>query len=262
MSEHGMTRFTGKVALVTGAASGIGQATAQRLAEEGAKVALVDLNGDGAKTAAAAIAESGAETRAYECDVTDSAAVKRTVDQVAKDFGKLDVLCNIAGVLKSANTHEMPDEDFDRLLKINLYSVFYACKAAIPHLKRDKAAIKAGERGVIVNMASTAAIGSHPWMSAYAAAKGGVISFTRALYIEYVHKGIRANSVVAGGIETPLHMSFQVPEGGKPQLLQGAMPLVPMAPPAQAASVVAFLASDDAAYINGTEVRVDGGALS
>lgn len=233
-----MKRFEGKVALVTGAASGIGKATVARLAEEGAKVAAVDLHGTD-----------------YTCDVSDEAQVAATVAAVIAKYDRLDVVANVAGILRADHTHELALADFERVLRVNLIGTFLVCRASIPHLLKT--------RGNIVNTSSTAALGSHPWMAAYAASKGGILSMTRSIAVEYGKQGVRANCVCPGGIATPLHAQFKMPKGGDPELLRGAMPMaLPYAGPEHAASVIAFLASDDARYITGEDIRADGGALS
>jgi len=233
-----MKRFEGKVALVTGAASGIGKATAVRLAEEGATVATVDI-ADGAE---------------FRCDISDEQQVNDMMAAVLARFDRIDVLCNVAGVLRADHTHELKLENWEKILRINLTGTFLVCRAAIPHLLKTK--------GVIVNTSSTSALGSHPWMAAYAASKGGILSMTRVIAVEYAKQGLRANCVCPGGVATPLHGQFRMPKGADPELLRGAMPPVPYVGPEHAASVIAFLASDDARYINGAEVRADGGALS
>jgi NAD(P)-dependent dehydrogenase (short-subunit alcohol dehydrogenase family) len=149
----------------------------------------------------------------------------------------------------------MTFEQWHQIIDINLNGTFYVNHAALPHLLKNRFS-------ALVNCSSTSALGSHPWMAAYAASKGGVISMTRALYQEYVKQGLRANCVVPGGIATALHGHFKAPAGADMELLKGAMPFVGFAKPVHAASVIAFLASDDARYINGTEIRADGGALS
>jgi NAD(P)-dependent dehydrogenase (short-subunit alcohol dehydrogenase family) len=234
-----MKRFEGKVALVTGAASGIGKATAARLADEGARVAGIDINGD----------------VEFRCDVSDEAQVAATVTAVVAKYERLDVVANVAGILRADHTHELSLEHWRRVLDINLTGTFLVCRAAIPHLLKTK--------GNIVNTSSTAALGSHPWMAAYAASKGGILSLTRSIAVEYGKQGLRANCVCPGGIATPLHAQFKMPKGGDPELLRGAMPMaLPYAGPEHAASVIAFLASDDARYITGEDIRADGGALS
>jgi NAD(P)-dependent dehydrogenase (short-subunit alcohol dehydrogenase family) len=249
-----MRRLESKVVLVTGAASGIGRATAIRTGTEGAKVACVDVKIAGAEDTARQVEALGTEAQAYECDVSDPAAVKATVAAAVKRFGKLDVLCNVAGILRSEHTHELKLEDWNRVLAVNLTGTFLMCQAALPHLLETK--------GNIVNMSSTAALGSHPWMAAYAASKGGVLSFSRCLAVEYVKQGLRVNVICPGGIKTSLHEQFSMPKGADVELLRGAIPFVEYVGPEHAASVIAFLASDDARYMNGAEVRVDGGALS
>lgn len=231
-------RVAGKVALITGAASGIGKATATRLAEEGATVAAVDIS-------------EGVELR---CDVADEEQVAATIAAVIARHDRIDVVANVAGVLRADHTHELTTANWDRILRINLSGTFFVCRAAIPHLLKTK--------GNIVNTSSTAALGSHPWMAAYAASKGGILSMTRVIAVEYAKQGLRANCVCPGGVATPLHGQFRMPKGADPDLLRGAMPPVPYVGPEHAASVIAFLASDDARYINGAEIRADGGALS
>jgi len=250
-----MQRFQDKLALVTGAASGIGQATALRLAEEGANVACVDVNAEGLASTCESITGLGRQAIALECDVSDEAAVAKTVRAAVDALGGLNVLCNVAGILRADHTHELALADWDRVLRINLTGTFLMCRAAIPHLLANKG-------NNIVNTSSTSALGSHPWMAAYAASKGGILSLTNVIAVEYVKKGLRCNAVCPGGVSTPLHSQFKMPKDADPQLLQGAIPLVPYVGPKHAASAIAFLASDDARYITGTHFRVDGGALS
>lgn len=249
-----MLRFTGKVALVTGAASGIGKATALRLAEEGADVACLDVSASGLAETVSKVRELGRRAESFECDVASEASVEAAVKAAVERLGKLDVLCNIAGILRADHTHELRLEDWNRILTVNLTGTFLMCRAAIPHLLRT--------RGNIVNMSSTAALGSHPWMAAYAASKGGILSMTRALSVEYVKQGLRVNAICPGGIKTPLHGQFSVPKDADIELLKGAIPFVDYAGPEHIASAIAFVASDDGRYMNGAEIRIDGGALS
>jgi len=246
-----MKRFEGKTALITGAARGIGRATAQRLSSEGASVACLDLNAEGL---AETVAGLDGPAKAFPCDISDPAQVAAAVGGAVEAFGGLDVLCNIAGVLYTANTHEMTLEAWNRVMSINLTGTFLMCREAIPHLLKT--------RGNIVNMSSTAALGGHPWMSAYAASKGAILSMTRSLSVEYVKKGLRVNAIVPGGIATDMHNDFAIPEGGDPMLIQRIVPHVKYVGPEYVASAIAFVASDDGKYMNGADLRVDGGMLS
>jgi len=248
-----MRRFDGKAALVTGAASGIGRATAVRLAEEGARVAACDVQPEGLEEVVAGIRDAGAEAFAVSCDVADPAAVRAAVAATVDHFGGLDVLCNIAGILRFDNTHELALEDWNRVLAVNLTGTFLMCQAAIPHLLRS--------RGTIVNMSSTAALAAHPWTAAYSASKGGVLALTFGLALEYGKQGVRVNAVCPGAIKTPMRKMFRLPDGADPKLLDRIMPFDGFAPPEAAASTIAFLASDDARHVNGTALRVDGGML-
>lgn len=253
--EAAMKRFEGRNVVVTGAAAGIGQATAKRIAEEGGNVALIDLSLSGLTSTRSLIQATGVRSWLYECNVADRLQVNEVVEAIAEETGGFDTLLHCAGILRTYHTHEMTAEQWHEVIDVNLHGTFYVNHACLRHLLANR-------HSVIVNTASTAALGSHPWMAAYAASKGGIISFTRSLYQEYVKQGLRANCVVPGGIATALHQDFKAPEGADMDLLKGTMPFVGFAKPVHAASVIAFLASDDARYINGTEVRADGGALS
>ena len=246
-----MNRFFDKVVLVTGAASGIGKAAAERMASEGAAVACVDRNAEGAEALAVAL---GGGATAHTCDVRDEASVAACVHAVVSHHGKLDALCNVAGILRADHTHELALSHWQDILAVNLTGTFLMCREAIPHLIATK--------GHIVNTSSTAALGSHPWMAAYAASKGGIISLTRSLSAEYVKQHLNINCVIPGAIATPMHAQFQMPEGGDPTLLKGSIPHVKYHGPQHVAGAIALLASSDARYMNGTEIRVDGGAMS
>jgi len=248
-----MQRFAGKVVLITGAASGIGYATAVRIGEEGGQIAAVDVDAERLDAAVESLSARDIPAAGFPCDVSQPASVQATVSAAVEHFGRLDALCNVAGILRVGHSHEVTLTQWNQVLAVNLTGTFLMCQAAIPHL--------IATRGNIVNTASTAALGRHPWMAAYAASKGGVISLTKCLSLEYIRQKLNVNVVIPGGFTTPLQDHFQMPEGADGTLIQGAMPKVRMGKPMHAASVIAFLASDDARYIHGTEVLVDGGAM-
>jgi meso-butanediol dehydrogenase/(S,S)-butanediol dehydrogenase/diacetyl reductase len=250
-----MRRFESKCVLITGAASGIGRATALRLASEGASLSLLDVQAQGLEDTAKSVAELGAAVETGLCDVSDPSAVRAAVEAAVQRFGRLDALCNIAGILHFDHTHELSHETWRRILSVNLDGTFFMCQAALPHLL--------AARGNIVNMSSTAALAGHPWTAAYSASKGGVLALTYTLAIEYCGQGLRANAVCPGSVQTPIHSAFKLPAGADRKLLYRIMPPDGVfRGPEAAAAAVAFLASDDAAHINGTEIRVDGGTLS
>jgi meso-butanediol dehydrogenase/(S,S)-butanediol dehydrogenase/diacetyl reductase len=176
------------------------------------------------------------------------------VAQCVSTYGKLDALCNIAGILHFDNTHDLSLEKWDRVLRVNLTGTFLMCQEALPHL------LDGG--GNIVNMASTAGMAGQPWTAAYSASKGGVLALTYTLAVEYGKQGLRANAVCPGSVKTPMHDVFELPEGADGALLQRIMPLDTFRGPEVAGALVAFLASDDAAHVNGERVRVDGGTLA
>jgi NAD(P)-dependent dehydrogenase (short-subunit alcohol dehydrogenase family) len=249
-----MDRFAEKVTLVTGAAAGIGKATALRIASEGGQVACTDVQAEAVETTAKEICESGGRAIGLVCDVSDPSDAATAVSATLAEFGQLDSLCNIAGILHFDNTLDLELEKWNRILAVNLTGTFLMCKAALPAL------LDGG--GNIVNMASTAGLAGHPWTAAYSASKGGVLAFTSTLAVEYGKRGVRANAVCPGSVKTAMHDQFKLPEGADIELLQRIMPLDTFRGPETAAAVVAFLASDDAAHINGENIRVDGGTLA
>jgi meso-butanediol dehydrogenase / (S,S)-butanediol dehydrogenase / diacetyl reductase len=249
-----MRRFEDKVVLITGAASGIGRACALRLAEEGARLALADLQVDGLEATAKQVRELGAACETSFVDVADEPSVRSLVASAASHFGRLDVLCNVAGILRFDHTHELALADWSRVLAVNLTGTFLMCREAIPHLLAT--------RGNLVNIASTAGLRGHPWTAAYSASKGGVIALTCGIAIEYAKQGLRANAICPGSIETPITQAFQVPAGADPKLVRRMMPITGFAGPEKVATAVAFLASDEGSHITGETLRIDGGALS
>jgi NAD(P)-dependent dehydrogenase (short-subunit alcohol dehydrogenase family) len=251
-----MTRLEGKAVIVTGAASGIGRATALRLAAEGAVVAGVDLAAEAAEAAeqtAASINEAGGQGLAYGCDVADPDSVRTTVARAVVDLGgRMDVLCNIAGIGKFAHSHTQPLAEWDKILAVNLTGTFVMCQAVLPYLLEQGA-------GTILNTASTAGILGHPYSAAYCASKGGVVMLTKALAAEYIERGIRVNAVAPGGVDTPIIKNFGFPEGASAKLFHKFISPMGFCQPEEIAAGFAYLASDEARYLTGTVLTIDGG---
>lgn len=251
-TDPGIRRFDGKVALVTGAANGIGAATARRLATEGARLTITDVDTEGL---AATLDDIGADTSiAVPCDVSDDEAVRHLVEASMEHHGRLDSTINMAGILAAAHSHEETLEQWNRIIGVNLTGCFLVCRETIPHL------LETG--GTIVNAASTASLSGHPWFSAYGASKGGVLMLTQSLALEYATRGLRANAVAPGGISTDMTANVALPDDVDFQLLARMMPVGPFGEPEAVADTIAFLASDDARFINGEFVRVDGATLA
>jgi len=240
--------------LVTGAASGIGRATALRLADEGARLFCVDLQEDALAQTADEARGRGADVETRLCDQSDERQVDATVAACVARFRRLDVLCNVAGILRFDHTHELRTEDWNRILAVNLSGAFFFCRAALPHL--------IAARGNVVNVSSTAALAGQPWSAAYSASKGGLLALTRSLAVDYVQQGVRANAVCPGDIKTPIVHAFRLPEGANPKLLDRVRSPSGSGTPESVAGVIAMLASDDGAHITGAEVRIDGGMWS
>lgn len=246
-----MKRFEGKVAIVTGAASGIGKATALRFGADGAKVLAADRDAAGAEATAKAIVEAGGTAASRRTDVTVPADAKATVGDAIERFGRLDFLANVAGVGFFRRATETTDDDWNRMIGVNLTGPFLMAREALPHV--------VAATGAIVNTASVAGLHSHPYSAAYCASKGGVVLLTKALAVEFARKGVRVNCVCPGGIDTPLIAEFQLPEGVNPAVLARIVPYGRYGTPDEVAATIAFLCSDEAKYINGAALTVDGG---
>jgi NAD(P)-dependent dehydrogenase (short-subunit alcohol dehydrogenase family) len=241
-----MRRFEGRTAIVTGAASGIGRATVVRLVEEGATVVAVDVQ---------PLESAPDGVHVVVGDISDPDVSARAVADAVDRTGALHVLANVAGILRTARTHEHPLDVWQRVLDVNLTGTFLACKAAIPAL------LDSGS-GAIVNTGSTAALAGHPWAAAYSASKGGVLALTKVLAVEYARDGLRANCVCPGSIDTPITGDFVFPEGVDTRLIKRMMAIDHPRGPETVAAAIAFLLSDDAAHVNGESLRVDGGTLA
>lgn len=244
-------RFEGKSVLVTGAASGIGRATAILFAAEGAHVTIGDINAAGLAETAGMMASA---PKIVPYDAGDFASCRALVEAAATDG--LDVLCNVSGLLKWGPSLEFSVEDFERILRINTTSVFVMCQAALPHL------IKSG--GNIVNTASTAALQGIPYTIAYAASKHAVAAITKSLAIEFASKNVRINAICPGHVDTPMGNSPPPPGDVDWSLVMRNAPKLPngSCAPSDIAEAFAYLASDAARKITGTLLTIDGGQLA
>lgn len=244
----GEGRLAGKVALVTGAARGIGEATADRFADEGASVVVADLNGDGA----AEVADRLGAT-AMHLDVAESDSWQRAVAQTIERHGRLDILVNNAGVGAGGLVHEMPLEEHYRVIDVNLHGTFLGMRAVA-------GAMAAGGGGAVVNISSIDGLVGIRNLSSYVASKHAVTGMTRSAAIDFGPLGIRVNSIHPGVIETPLVRNSPVQD--KLRRLVAKQPIPRMGRPEEVASMAAFLASDDSSYCTGAAFVVDGGHLA
>jgi NAD(P)-dependent dehydrogenase (short-subunit alcohol dehydrogenase family) len=246
-----MPRFTDRVTVVTGAGSGLGRATARLLADDRALVAALDIDEAAAKDTAAQIEAAGRTARPYRCDVSDWGSVEAAVAKVANDLGRPELLVNCAGIGKFVRSEEETAENWARIIGVNLTGTFLVCRAVLPHLL--------GGGGVIVNVASNAGLMGQPYSAAYCASKGGVVNLTRALGVEYRARGVRVNAVAPGGMNTPMINTWGFPEGAKPEDFAAITSPLGYSEPEEVAGLIAFVASDDARYMVGQIVSMDGG---
>ena len=244
-------RFKGKVAIITGGAQGIGKAIARLFATEGAVVAIVDLQKEAAQTTAAEFAAAGLQTKAYAANVVNYPEVEESVKTILADFGRIDILVNNAGITRDSLVIRMKDAAWDSVIAVNLKGTFNCSKAVFRPMAKNRC-------GKIVNIASVVGIMGNPGQANYAASKAGVIGLTKSTAKEFAARNINVNAVAPGYIQTEMtqHLSAEQIE----RFVQNA-PLGRPGSPADVARVVAFLASEDAAYITGQVINVDGGLL-
>lgn len=247
-----MGRFDAKVAIVTGGASGIGAATLRRLAREGAAVVCADIDDARGEALASEIRAAGGSARFRHCDVGELAELEACVAFAVSELGGLDFMMNNAVWSTGGWVHQIDPAGWDKSLRIMLTAVFYGCRAAIP-------ALLARGGGAIVNTASIEAFGGEIFASPYTTAKAGVVNFTRNVAIEYGRKGIRANAICPGVVETPLYALFQQASRRTRAEVEGLHALGRLIQPEEIASVVAFLMSDDASAVTGHAMVIDGG---
>ena len=244
-----MKRFKDKVVLVTGAGSGIGRSTALRMDAEGAILIIIDINEDELIKTKSMLKNK--ESTAKVLDISTIADVKKFF----KELNKLDALINVAGILRFDNSHEVQIDDWEKILNVNLTGTFFMCSYALPLLLKSK--------GAIVNVSSSAALGSHAWTAAYSASKGGISAFSKTLAVEYGMEGLNVNCVCPASIETPMSTNPNMHKDIDTRLLKKIMPIDGVnRSPDEIASTIAFLASEDAIHINGIDLRVDGGLLT
>ena len=248
-------RLKNKISLITGAGSGIGQATALKFASEGSIVVVSDRSLPAAEKTQHLIEQSGGNGQAIALDVTQEQQVEQAIIKIVEQFGQLDILHNNAGVSVLKPITETTEADWDFLFGVNLKGMFFGCKHAIPHMVRQGG-------GVIINTASELAIVGQPLYSAYCATKGGVLAFTRALSVEWAAQGIRVNALCPGPTKTPmLQAEFELavnPDAEEAAIVQ-SIPAGRLGVPEDIAKVALFLASDDAEFVHGAAIVADGG---
>ncbi|MDX6590435.1 MAG: hypothetical protein QOI84_1709 [Solirubrobacterales bacterium] len=246
-------RLEGKVAVVTGAGSGIGRASAELFAAEGARVVVVDINSEPSQEAAAAIGQAGGEAIAVPTDVSDPEAVQAMADAAIERFGRVDVLMSNAGILDDFEpAAETSDEVWNRILGVNLNGMFFTARALIPQMLEHGG-------GAIVNVASTAGLNGGNGGAAYTTSKHGVIGFTRQLCFDYARRGIRCNVICPGAVETGMTEEIFASKSAEVMKAVESAPIGRWAQPEELAAAALFLASDDASFVNGAVYVVDGG---
>ena len=252
-------QFKDQVVIVTGAGQGIGEATARLFADEGASVAVVDRNRSTGSDTAADIQRGGGNASFVHADVSESNDVREMANRVYDIFGRIDVLVNAAGVQGMvADVVELPESEWEKVLDTNITSVFLCSKHCIPHMLKDGA-------GSIVNIASMQSYFNMPGSSAYAAAKGGIVSLTRAMALDFARRKVRVNAVAPGYIDTPLLRGFAQATGDEEGTIDrwnSRIPIGRLQTPREVAEVILFLAGPKASAVTGVTYPVDGGMMT
>ncbi|MCB1487193.1 MAG: SDR family oxidoreductase [Bauldia sp.] len=250
------SEFSGKVAIVTGAAMGIGQAVAELMAERGARVAIVDRDEVPAKEVAEALTRRGFEARAITTDVSVAAQVADCIAEVIDAWGQINIVSNNAGIARYGTVETTTESEWDEVIDINLKSVYLVCHQAIPHLKKT--------RGTIVNMASVQSFATQRSVAAYTTGKHAMIGLTRSMALDFAEYGVRVNAVAPGSVNTPMlrwAISLDDDPEGLTQTIRNMHPLGRIAEPSEIAEVVLFLASPKASFVTGSTIVADGGLL-
>lgn len=243
-----------KVTIITGGAQGIGLACGQRFARDGARVVLADINEEGGEAAADLIRAAGGDAVFLTCDVGDKAQVDALVTRTVEKHGRLDVMISNAALLHIAGILDLEEEDYDRVLRVNLKGFFLTGQAAARQM------VDQGEGGAIINMSSIQAVITLPNILTYSICKGGVKSLTVSMALALADKGIRVNAIGPGSIATDMVKKLMVDDAAKKKLLSRT-PIGRLGEPSEIASVAAFLASDESSYITGETIYVDGGRM-
>jgi 2-keto-3-deoxy-L-fuconate dehydrogenase len=248
-----------KVSIITGGGSGIGKAIATVFAQQGSKVCIIEVNKTSADDAVSSLANQNLQAKGYPCNVANQQEVKNTVDSIAKEFGRIDILVNCAGVAHVGKLENTSEADFDRLFNVNVKGVYNAMQAAITQMKNQKS-------GVILNLASVASSVGIADRFAYSMTKGAVFTMTLSVAKDYVKEGIRCNSISPGRVHTPfvdgfLKNNYPGKEEEMFEKLSKTQPIGRMAKPEEIAHLALYLCSDEASFITGTDYPIDGGFL-